>query len=243
MEFAVPLVRGRLGRRYKRFFADVVLDDGSEVTAHCPNPGAMLGLSAAGLTVWLSKSPDPKRKLAYTWELVETPAVEPGAWVTCGVNTMLPNRIAAEAIESGHVAELAGYATLRREVKYGQSSRVDLLLEAPDRPPCFVEVKNCHLLRGGRLAEFPDSVTSRGLKHLEELTREAAAGARAVMLFVIQRTDCDAFDTAGDIDRAYAAGLSAASRAGVEVLCYDCDISLTHIRLNRRLPWRSAPKA
>ena len=234
MDFPQPLARGVLVRRYKRFFADVALEDGGEITAHCPNPGAMLGLNTPGLPCWVSRSDDPKRKLAHTLELVEVD----GALV--GINTMHPNRIAAEAIAAGLIPELAGYPVLRREVKYGENSRVDLVLEAPGRPPCFVEVKNCHLLRGGGLAEFPDSVTSRGLKHLGELAREAAAGARAVMLFVIQRTDCTEFETAGDIDSAYAAGLAAAAQAGVEVLCYDCDISSTGVRLNRRLPWRSA---
>jgi sugar fermentation stimulation protein A len=234
MEFPQPLARGVLVRRYKRFFADVTLEDGGEITAHCPNPGAMLGLNTPGLPCWVSRSDDPKRKLAHTLELVEVD----GALV--GVNTMHPNRIAAEAIAEGLIPELAGYDLIRREVKYGENSRVDLVLEADGRPPCFVEVKNCHLLRGGRLAEFPDSVTTRGLKHLGDLGREAAAGSRAVMLFVIQRTDCEAFEAAADIDAAYAAGLTAAAQAGVEVLCYDCDISPTGVRLNRRLPWRSA---
>lgn len=234
MQFPQPLARGVLARRYKRFFADVVLEDGGEVTAHCPNPGAMLGLNTPGLPCWVSRSDDPRRKLAHTLELVEVG----GALV--GINTQHPNRIAAEAIAKGLIPELAGYPVVRREVKYGESSRVDLLLEAPGRPPCFVEVKNCHLLRGGGLAEFPDSVTARGLKHLGELAREVRAGARAAMLFVIQRTDCAHFAAAADIDPAYAAGLDAAARAGVEVLCYDCDISPSRIRLNRRLPWRAA---
>jgi sugar fermentation stimulation protein A len=240
MNFVKPLVRGRLIRRYKRFLADIDLEDGTEITAHCPNPGAMLGLNMPGVTVWLSKSPDPKRKLAYTWELVEVPGDGPHGFVTCGINTMAPNRLVAEALAAGAIPELAGYAPARREVGYGTRSRVDFLLEGPDRAPCFVEVKNVHLRREAGLAEFPDCVTARGLKHLGELAREVEAGARAVMLFVIQRTDCDAFEVAADLDPAYAAGLIDAAARGVEVLCYDCDIEVTGVRLGRRLPWRSA---
>ena len=242
MHFHTPLVCGRLIQRYKRFLADVVLEDGTEITAHCPNPGAMLGLNMPGVTVWLSKSPDPKRKLPYTWELVEVPGDGPGGFVTCGINTLHPNRIVAEALEQGAVPELAGYASIRREVKYGAASRVDFLLTDPDRAPCWLEVKNVHLMRGGGLAEFPDCVAARSLRHLGELSREVAAGARAVMLYVIQRTDCDLFDTAADLDPAYAKGLTAAAHAGVEVLCYDCDISFDRIGLRRRLPWRGADR-
>jgi sugar fermentation stimulation protein A len=234
MQFPQPLQRGVLAARYKRFFADVVLDDGRAVTAHCPNPGAMLGLNTPGLPVWISRSDNPKRTLAHTLELVEVD----GGMV--GVNTMWPNPLTAEALACGAIAELTGYTSVRREVKYGANSRVDFLLEAPGRPPCFLEVKNVHLKRGGRLAEFPDCVTARGLRHLDELVREVGDGARAVILFAIQRDDCDAFETAADLDPAYAAGLLNAARRGVEVLCYGCDIGVMGVRLNRRLPWRSA---
>jgi sugar fermentation stimulation protein A len=234
MQFPQPLERGRLVQRYKRFFADVVLDDGRAITAHCPNPGAMLGLNAPGLPAWVSTSDNPKRKLARTLELIEVD----GGFV--GINTMLPNRLVAEALAAGAIPELAGYPIVRPEVKYGPNSRVDFLLRAPDRPDCFVEVKNVHLLRGDRLAEFPDCVSARALKHLVELEREVAAGNRAVLLFVIQRTDCDAFAAAADIDPAYAAGLIAAAGAGVEVLCYACDIGVNGVTLAGRIPWRAA---
>ena len=234
MDFPSPLDSGVLVQRYKRFFADVALDDGRHVTAHCPNPGAMMGLNAPGLPCWVSMSDNPKRKLAHTLELVQ---VDGGL---VGINTMHPNRLVAEALAAGAIPELTGYETVRPEVKYGAASRVDFLLTAPGRPDCFLEVKNCHLSRGGGLAEFPDCVAARSLKHLVELSREAAAGHRAVMLFVIQRTDCDRFDTAADLDPAYAAGLIAAAAAGVEVLCYDCDIELTAVALARSVPWRPA---
>jgi sugar fermentation stimulation protein A len=195
----------------------------------------MLGLNTPGLPVWVSRSEDPKRKLAHTLELVEAPG---GGWV--GINTMAPNRLVAEALAADAIPELCGYANHRREVRYGEASRVDFLLEAPDRPACFLEIKNCHLMREDGLAEFPDCVTARGLKHLGDLAREAEAGFRAVLMFVIQRTDCATFETAADLDPAYAAGLTDAAARGVEVLCYGCDISVEAVRIRRRLPWRSA---
>ncbi len=234
MDFPQPLTLARLVSRYKRFFADVVLEDGTEITAHCPNPGAMLGLNTPGLPCWISRSDDPKRKLAHTLELVEAD----GGLV--GINTMHPNRLTAEALAADSIPELSGYATHRREVRYGTNSRVDFLLEHPDRSPCWLEVKNCHLRREGTLAEFPDCVAVRSLKHLKELSAMVAEGHRAVMLFVIQRTDCDAFEACHDLDPAYAAGLTVAADQGVEVLCYDCDITPSAIRIARRIPWRAS---
>lgn len=231
MDFPQPLKRGQLVQRYKRFLADIVLEDGSEITAHCPNPGAMLGLNMPGLPVWVSRSPDPKRKLAHTLELVE---VDGGL---VGINTMHPNRLVAEALATDAIPELSGYAVHRREVKYGQASRVDFLLEAPDRPRCWLEVKNCHLRRTGTLAEFPDCVAARSTKHLRELEAMVAEGERAVALFVVQRTDCDAFSACHDLDPAFACGLEAAADAGVEVLVYGCDISPSAVRIARPLTW------
>jgi sugar fermentation stimulation protein A len=234
MKFATPLMRGRLVQRYKRFFADVELEDGGAITAHCPNPGAMLGLNTPGLAAHVSLSDAPGRKLAHTLELVEA-----GGGLV-GINTMHPNRLVAEALAEDRIPEVGGYDEVRREVKYGEASRVDFLLTSQDRPPCFLEVKNVHLSRSAGLAEFPDCVAARSLKHLKELAREVEAGHRAVMLFVVQRTDCDVFDTAGDLDPAYAAGLIEAAARGVEILCYGCDIGLDAIRIARPIPWRGS---
>jgi len=231
-----PMAHGRLVARYKRFFADVMLDSGEALTAHCPNPGAMLGLNTPGLGVWLSRSDDPKRKLAWTLELVEADGA------LAGVNTMHPNRLVAEALAADAIPELTGYAVHRREVKFGTASRVDFLLTHPQRPDCYVEVKNVHLRRAATLAEFPDCVAARSSKHLRELTAEVAKGNRAVQLFVIQRTDCDAFAACADLDPVYAAGLAAASKGGVEVLCYGCDISPSEVRIARRIPWTGGPE-
>jgi sugar fermentation stimulation protein A len=230
-----PMAHGRLVSRYKRFFADVLLDDGTTLTTHCPNPGAMLGLNTPGLGAWVSRSDNPKRKLAWTLELVE---VDGGL---VGINTMHPNRLVAEALAADAIPELAGYANHRPEVKFGAASRVDFLLSGPDRRDCYVEVKNCHLRREGTLAEFPDCVAGRSSKHLRELTAMVAEGHRAVQLFVIQRTDCDRFAACADLDPTYAAGLTAAAKAGVEVLCYGCDISPEGVRIAQRIPWADAP--
>ncbi|CAN5490292.1 DNA/RNA nuclease SfsA [soil metagenome] len=230
-----PMARGVIVQRYKRFFIDLVLDDGREITAHVPNPGAMLGLKDPGLAAWVSWSGDPKRKLAWTLQLVEAD----GGLV--GVNTMNPNRLVAEALAADAIPELSGYAVIRPEVKYSQASRVDFLLTHPERPPCWLEVKNCHYRRDGTLGEFPDCVAARSAKHLKDLAAEVAKGARAVQLFVIQRTDCDGFAACADLDPVYARGLVDAAEAGVEVLCYRCDISPDEIRISRRIPWRDAP--
>lgn len=224
MKLPTPLVTGRLVMRYKRFLADVVLDGTGElVTAHCPNPGAMLGLKKAGSPVWLSVSDNPKRKLKHTLELIEAD----GALV--GINTQHPNTLVEEALLAGRIPELSGFAKLRREVKYGKNSRVDILLEAEDGGLTYVEVKNAHLMREVGLAEFPDSVTARGTKHLHELGDMVAEGHRAAMVFLVQRPDCGRMSLAGDIDPAYVAAFAEARSRGVEAYAIGCRITETEI--------------
>ncbi|MGF1594075.1 MAG: DNA/RNA nuclease SfsA [Kiloniellaceae bacterium] len=234
MEFAHPLTPGRLQRRYKRFLSDVLLDDGRAVTAHCANPGSMLGLATPGARVWLSPAANPARKLRWSWELVEAPS-DAGSTLV-GINTGRANALVDEALAAGSIAELAGYAQRRREVRYGQNSRVDFLLEDGAGPPCYLEVKSVTLRRRGRTAEFPDAVTARGSRHLAELAAMAAQGARSVLLFLVQRGDCEEVTVAGDIDPAYAEALSAARAAGVEILCYKCDLTPSGIALDTSLP-------
>src|SRR3954466_8657213 len=213
MKLQADLVPAVLLRRYKRFLADVELADGSVITAHVANPGAMLGLQAPGARGWLSKSPSKTRKLPFSWELIEADFGNGPELV--GVNTMHPNAIVAEALAAQAIPELSGYANIRREVKYGEgrfgkASRVDFLLEDPSRPPCYLEVKNVHMMRRPGLAEFPDAVTARGARHLDELAAVAGSGARAVMLFVIQIGSSQGFALARDIDPAYGRAFDAA---------------------------------
>ncbi|MEP1207920.1 MAG: DNA/RNA nuclease SfsA [Rhizobiaceae bacterium] len=227
MLFDPPLIEATLIQRYKRFLADVRLRDGEELTVHCPNPGAMLGLSEPGNRVWISDSQNPKRKLQYTLELMEVDAPEGKTLV--GINTMHPNKLAAEAISADLIPQLCGYDTLRREVKYGENSRIDLLLESEGRRPCYVEIKNVHLVRRSGLHEFPDCKTARGAKHLDEMANMVAAGARAVMLYVIQREDGDRFALAQDMDPHYWSAFENAVACGVEALAIRCKVSTLEI--------------
>ena len=220
MRFQTELVPARLIRRYKRFLADCRLEDGQEVTAHCANPGSMMGLAEPGTKIWLEPNDDPKKKLKYGWRLVE----HDGGHFT-GVDTALPNRAVRAALEARQIAALAAYSDLRAEVKYGSNSRVDFLLRGEGLPDAYVEVKSVTLCREDGLAEFPDSVTARGAKHLAELAEVARAGHRAVLLYLVQRTDCSHVAMAADIDPAYAAAHEAATAAGVETLCLGTHIS------------------
>src|SRR5215510_12154819 len=229
-----PLLRGTLLRRYKRFLADVRLDDGRLVTATCPNTGSMLGLNSPGSIVWLSQSDSPTRKYPFTWELVEA---DLGAGPTLvGINTGHPNKLVAEAVEARRVKALAGYPSFRREVKYGRNSRIDLLLECADKGLCYVEIKNVHLSRQHGLAEFPDSITERGAKHLAELSDMVRAGHRAVMVFLIQRGDAKRLALARDVDPAYGSAFDTARAAGVEMIALRCRVTPEEILIDRPVP-------
>ena len=224
------LIPGRLIKRYKRFLADVVLDNGETITAHCPNSGSMKACSAPDQPVYVSYHDNPKRKLKYTWELIQMPTS------LVGVNTQVPNRLVYHSIVHGQVEELAGYDAVKREVKAGKNSRIDLMLSGNGRRTCFVEVKNCTLVEDG-VALFPDAVTSRGRKHLNELQRLIGEGCRCVMFYLIQRMDANLFKPADHIDPAYGEALREAVEQGVEVLAYDVSIDQQQIVLNASVPY------
>jgi sugar fermentation stimulation protein A len=227
--FWPSLTKGTLLKRYKRFLADVLLESGETVAVHCPNSGAMTGCRTPGRPVYLSRHDSPKRKLKYTWQLIDMPSS------LVGVNTMVTNRLAALSIVAGAVPELDGYDEIRTEVKVGKHSRLDLMLKKGENIPCYVEVKNCTLVENGR-ALFPDAVTSRGRKHLEELRKLVSEGFRCAMLFLIQRMDALVFSPADAVDPAYGEELRKAAASGVEILVYDTHIDLEKIVLNSKIP-------
>jgi sugar fermentation stimulation protein A len=230
MKFKAKLVEGRLIRRYKRFLADVQLADGV-ITAACPNTGSLMGCCEAGNRVWLSQSDSATRKYRHTWELVEVDGV------MVGINTGLPNALVAEAIGDKVITELTGYATVRREVAYGEEgSRVDLVLEGGRRKPCYVEVKNVTAAASAGVALFPDAVSERGSRHLRELMRLKRLGARPVQLYCVQRGDVNEVRPADAIDYEYGQTLREALAAGVEVLAYRARVSSREIRLADRIP-------
>jgi len=222
MRFPAPLIPATLIKRYKRFLADVTLATGETITVHVANPGSMIGLATPGSRVWLSKSDNPNRKLSHSWELIEADFGAGPELV--GVNTAHPNPLVGAALAAGLIPELAGYDSIRREVKYGKNSRVDFLLESAKRPPCYVEIKNVHLMRQPGLAEFPDAKTERGRKHLEELGDAVEAGNRATMLYLIQIGSAGRFSLARDIDPKYGAAFDRARSRGVEALAWRCRI-------------------
>ncbi len=228
MNFGARLLSGRLIQRYKRFLADVELDDGRSVTAHCANPGAMTGMADPGMTVWVEPNDDPKKKLKFAWKVVETPTG------LAGVDTGLPNRVVEEALRAGAIPAFTGYDEIRREVKYGAGSRVDFLLTGAGRRDCWLEVK-CVTLRRGAFAEFPDAKTARGAKHLAELAEMARSGARAATLYLAHRADCADMRIAAEIDPAYAAAHAEACAAGMETHAFAADVTLDGVTLGAQM--------
>ena len=226
MQFQTPLMPATLIRRYKRFLADIVLEDGTQTTAHCANPGAMTGLATPGARIWVDRNDDPKRKLRYSWKLVELD----GGHMAC-VDTAMANRVVEEALRMGRVPGLPPGAEIRREVRYGAGSRVDFLLSGAGGANIWVEVKSVTLSRQPGVAEFPDAVTKRGARHLEELANMAGQGDRAVMLYLVQRTDCTQVSVAADIDPAYARACRQATTQGVEIMGVSCDISVHGLQM------------
>lgn len=223
MIFDSPLIPATLVSRYKRFLFDAVLEDGTAITGSCPNTGSMRGLTTPGSRVWLSEHDSPTRKYRHMLELVEADGT------VVGINTGMPNRLAEEAIRNERIPSLRGYTTIKREQRYGINSRIDFLLSAPGRPDAYVEVKNVHFMRQQGLAEFPDTATKRGAKHLEELGDAAQAGYRAVMLYLIQRDDCDRLRICSDLDPVYAVAFQRAMARGVEAYAIRCHVSSLEI--------------
>ena len=229
MKFSNNLIKAKFVKRYKRFFSDHILENGQVVTAHCPNTGAMTGVANEGITSWLSESNDPKRKLKWTWELTQENDT------IVGVNTHNPNKIIQEAINNKEIKELLNYKILKREVKYGVNSKIDIFLQDDNKVNCYVEIKNVHLSREKGVAEFPDGITSRGTKHLKELANVAKDGDRAVMLYLIQRNDCNYFKIAEDIDIEYGKAFIDALNAGVEVICIDTILNTSEINIGKKI--------
>ncbi len=229
MQFQSDLVPGYLVKRYKRFFADVELSNGKLVTAHCPNTGSMIGLTNRGTKVWLLPNEDPKKKLNYSWKLVDH---ENGHYT--GVDTNLANNIVNEAIVQGKISEVINYDVVLREQKYGANSRVDFLLKN-GLQTCFLEVKNVTLCRQEKIAEFPDTVTARGVKHLKELSNIVDTETRAIVLYLVQRSDCNYFKIANDLDSNYATASIFAANSGVEFICYGVNFLPNGVELGYQL--------
>ncbi|MCY6380608.1 DNA/RNA nuclease SfsA [Hoeflea prorocentri] len=230
MFFNSPLVPATLIKRYKRFLFDAELDSGEKITGSCPNTGSMLGLTNPGSRIWMSLHDSPTRKYKHALELVEADGT------TVGINTGLPNKIVEEALSTGAVDPLNGYAEMKREQRYGKNSRIDILLQDPERPPAYVEVKNVHFIRTAGLAEFPDSATKRGAKHLDELGDMVDAGNRAVMVYLVQRADCERLKICRDLDSNYGKAFDRAIARGVEALAMRCQITPQEIRFDRLIP-------
>ena len=227
MRFNKKLLQGTLIKRYKRFFVDIKYKD-KIITAHCPNSGSMMGLLDKGNKVWFSKSNDPKRKLKYTLEIIEVENEK------IGINTLLTNKIVFEALDNRKIKSLIKFKNIKREVRFSDKTRFDFFL-SNNKEKCFLEVKNVTLLREKKVAEFPDAITSRGTKHLNELCNAIKKGYQSYILYLIQREDCDSFKIAEDIDEDYRIAFVKALKNGVKILCYDCKLNSEEIKLNKQI--------
>jgi sugar fermentation stimulation protein A len=225
MQFKTNLIKGKLLKRYKRFLADIILDDGTEVIAHCPNPGSMMGLASAGTTVWLEPNNDPKKKLKFGWRLVEYKN-----HMIC-IDTNIANIVIKEALEKKEIPELS-YQDFKSEVKYSDNSRIDFLLNSSSQQT-YLEIKSVTLMREKGLAEFPDSVTKRGSKHLEDLSKMVKSGHKSVLLFLCMRSDIDRVRIAADLDSLYNANIKAALESGIRLICYDTQVTRFGVRLGK----------
>ena len=227
MKFNKKLLQGTLIKRYKRFFADIKYKN-KTITAHCPNSGSMMGMIDPGNKVWFSTSNNPKRKLKYTLELIEVKNEK------IGINTLLTNKIVFEALDNKKISSLVKFKNIKSEVKFSDNTRFDFFL-SNNKEKCYLEVKNVTLSREKKIAEFPDAITSRGLKHLNELCKAISQGYQSYILYLIQRSDCDSFRIAEDIDEKYKVAFNKAIKSGVKILCYDCKLSNEEIKLNNRI--------
>jgi len=231
MIFDPPLISGKLIKRYKRFLADIELESGEIITAHCPNSGSMKSCQSPGWKVMLSCHDNPKRKYKYTWEMIHNGT----CWI--GTNTGIPNNIVEEAIKNNTIKALKGYAEIKREVRYGENSRIDIFLRN-DKEICYTEIKNVSLVEDDGFCYFPDSVTKRGRKHLYELIEMVKQGHRVVMFYVIQRNDGTIFKPAAHIDPAYTESLKEAHAKGVEILVYQAEVTPQSIVLKNEISWQ-----
>ena len=227
MKFKNKLLQGTLIKRYKRFFVDIEYNN-KTITTHCPNSGSMMGLLNKGNTVWFSESDNPKRKLKYTLEIIDINKK------LVGINTHLSNKIVLEALKEKRIKNLIQFNNIRTEVKFSSNTRFDFLI-SNNKKKCFLEVKNVTLTRKNEIAEFPDAITSRGTKHLKELTTAKKKGYESYILYLIQREDCRSFKIAQDIDQEYKIAFTEALKNGVKMLCYDCKLNNEEIRLNNQI--------
>ena len=231
MKFKERLLQGTLIKRYKRFFVDINYDN-KVITGHCPNTGSMMGLLSKGNKVWFSKSENPKRKLKYTLELIEVNKK------IIGINTLLTNKIVYEALKQKKIKELNKFDNIKNEVRFNENTRFDFLL-SNQKEKCFLEVKNVTLIKNNNIAEFPDAVTSRGAKHLNQLIKAKKKGYKVYMLYLVQIEGCDSFKIADDIDREYKIMFDKALKNGIKILCYDCKLNNEEIKLNKQIEYES----